>query len=56
MTPHGPNCGPGCKTYTSVLTTDMHHDVPEQDLCVGLARLPAIPRGCLVITNVGPTT
>ena len=43
------------KRALRLLTTAMRYDVPEQDLRIDLARLPAIPRSRFVITNVRPT-
>jgi fatty-acid peroxygenase len=35
-----------------VLTVEVRYDVPEQDLAVDWSRIPAIPAGRFVITNV----
>lgn len=40
------------KMAVNLLTTQMHYDVPEQDLRIRMSRAPAIPESRLVISNV----
>lgn len=40
------------KTATRLLTTEMHYDMPTQDLSIDLSRMPAIPKSHVVIANV----
>jgi fatty-acid peroxygenase len=44
------------KVAATFLATEIAYSVPEQDLRVDTARLPALPRSGLVITNVLPQT
>lgn len=44
------------KDVAAFLTRRVRYDVPEQDLRVDYARLPALPRSRFVITNVRPAT
>jgi fatty-acid peroxygenase len=39
------------KTAATLLTADMHYDVPPQDLAVDLSRIPALPYD-FTISNV----
>ncbi|MGB7480537.1 MAG: cytochrome P450 [Burkholderiaceae bacterium] len=40
------------KTAVQLLTQAMDYDVPQQDLCIDLARMPALPRSGFVIRHV----
>jgi fatty-acid peroxygenase len=40
------------KTITRLLTREMHYDVPEQNLKIDLARMPAVPESRFVMTKV----
>src|SRR3546814_12561235 len=40
------------KSAVRMLTMEMRYSVPEQDLTVSLARMPALPRSRFVITDV----
>ncbi len=42
------------KQAVRLLTTEMHYDVPEQDLGIDLSRMPAIPNSRFLISNVRP--
>lgn len=39
------------KTAVRLLVTAMRYDVPEQDLSIDVARIPAIPRSRFILTN-----
>lgn len=40
------------KTIARLLATEMRYEVPEQDLSIDLARIPALPRSRFTITDV----
>jgi fatty-acid peroxygenase len=40
------------KSAIRLLTRTVTYDVPDQDLTIDMARMPAVPRSRVVLTNV----
>jgi fatty-acid peroxygenase len=40
------------KRVATLLSSEMRHDVPHQDLRIEMVRMPAVPRSRFVMTNV----